>query len=484
MLLSIFLSLSRSTVYFEENFDNDDWEQNWLYSRHRPIRGDSIMGNFRLSSGAYYGNQRAQRGLQTMDQAAWYQITSRLKTPFNTSGRDFVLQYTIRFENGYDCSGGYLKLLNSSLAPLKFHSGSPFLLMFGAEVCKPNRRKVHFLIPHNGSEHDNRHYVESFTDELTHAYSLVIRANRSYEVRLDGVARASGELNTDFELGGAELIPDPSDAMPADWDSRKLVADPSDAQPETWDDRPVIPDASAQQPADWREHIQGKWSAPLIANPDYLGPWKPKLIANPAYRGEWTPRMVPNPVYVRDESFGVFEDIAFVGIEVFQSKPGAIYDNILLTDDVALAEGRLRENFLNYREEEFTMYKRVQQDKAAEEELKKLRERENAALTDEDFYTSAGGTEEDSSSTTIVEPDDAFVFPSEDVTDPPSAADFEFPFDVKHNKYFLQREKIGLRKGSSASRRHWQEHRGRKQHEMELPEHRRFSDVAGDEAKY
>jgi calreticulin len=208
------------------------------------------------------------------------------------------------------------------------------------------------------------------------------------------------------------------------------------------------------------------------------------MIPNPAYKGEWTPKMIPNPLYLRDEKFGVFEDIAYVGIEVFQSKPGSIYDNILLTDDLAYAEQKLRENFLQYREDEFTMYKRVQQDKAAEEELRKLRERENAALTDEEFYTSAGGTAEDSSSTTVVEPDEAFVFPSEDVTDPPSAADFEFPFDVKHNKYFLEREKMGIRKSSSGSRRNWKEHRDRKQQENEMPEGRLFSEPAGEGAKY
>jgi calreticulin len=187
--------------------------------------------------------------------------------------------------------------------------------------------------------------------------------------------------------------------------------------------------------------------------------------------------MIPNPVYVNDEKFGVFEEIAYVGIEVFQAKPGSIYDNILLTDDLAYAEQKLRENFLQYRDEEFSMYRRVQQDKAAEEELRKLREKENQQVTDEELYTGKGESgSEISSSTTIDEDTKDFVFPTDDVTDPPTAADFEFPFDVEHNKYFLEKQKMNARKSSAGGRRNWREHRLEKQHGQELPEDREFSE--------
>ena len=135
-----------STVYFEDNFDDDDWEQHWVYSRHRPTKGQGKMGTFRLTSGAYYGNQRAQRGIQTVDDEAYYQITSKFKQPFNTSGKDFIMQYTVRLENGFGCSGAYIKLLNSSAQPIRFSENSPYSLMFGPDVCKPNTHKVLFII--------------------------------------------------------------------------------------------------------------------------------------------------------------------------------------------------------------------------------------------------------------------------------------------------------------------------------------------------
>jgi calreticulin len=406
-----------------------------------------------------------------MDDAAWYQITSRFKQTFNTSGKDFILQYTVRFENGYECSGGYIKLLNSSIAPLKFSSATPYNVMFGPEVCKPNRHKVQFMIVRNETDHDNRHYVDCFHDELTHAYTLIIFANRTYEVRLDGKKTVGGDLNTDFELGGTDLIPDPDDLIPDDWDNRKEIPDPDDHNPDDWDDRAAIPDPDAREPPEWREHVHGKWTPPLIQNPDYLGVWKPKMIKNPAYKGEWAPRLIPNPSFVIDKEFGVFEDLSYVGIEVFQAKPGSIYDNILVTDDLEYAEKQLRDNFLQWRDEEFAMYKRVQQDKQAEEELKKLREKENQQLTEEDFYTShEGNEEEDSSSTTVEEQDDNFAFPSDDVSDAPTAADFEFPYDVGRNKYFLEKEKFDVRRSSAQGRAKWRQHRESKRQARELRE--------------
>jgi calreticulin len=481
-MLPFFLSFSLAFVYLEEKFDDDDWEQNWVFSRHRPVRGDSRTGSFRLTSGAYYGNQAVQRGIQTMDEAAWYQVTSKFKKPFNTTGKDFVFQYTVRFENGYDCSGGYLKILNSSAVPLKFNSDSPYEIMFGPEVCKkPMRHKLQLLISRNGTQRSNNQYLDCYNDELTHAYTLIILANRTYQVRLDGKTMLNGSVTGDFELGGSEMIPDPEDQIPDDWDSREEIPDPEDHKPENWDDRAVIPDPDARQPPEWRDHVHGKWTPPLIQNPDYLGPWKPKMIANPAYRGEWTPRLIPNPVHLADPGFAAWDDLLYVAVEVFQVKPGSIFDNILVTDDIEYAEKQLRENFLQYRDDEFAMYKRVQQDKQAEEELKKLRDRDGQVRTEDDVYTHGSKSEsEESSSTTVDEPDQNFNFPSDDVSDAPTAADFEFPYDVSHNRYFLERQKGATWIASSQTRAKWREHREQKRHSRELAEHEQLSSGNGE----
>lgn len=462
-----------ATVYFEDNFNDDDWEQHWVYSRHRPTKGQGKMGTFRLSSGAYYGNQRAQRGIQTVDDGAYYQITSKFKQPFNTSGKDFILQYTIRFENGYECSGGYIKLLNSSAQPIRFSEGSPYSLMFGPDVCKPNTHKLMFIINRNETTRDNHQYIDSFSDELTHAYTLIIFANRSYEIRLDGKKEHAGDLDTDFELGGTSMIPDPDDTMPEDWDNRKMIPDPDDHKPSDWDDRQIIPDLTAQQPAEWRESVHGKWTPPLIQNPNYRGIWKQKMIENPNYNGEWVPKMIKNPNSLSDPGFGVFQDLSYVGIEVFQITAGSIFDNILITDDLEYAEKQLRLNFLQYQKDEFSMYNRVLQDKKAEAELRKLREKDNAELTDDLFYTksyssSSSTTSSDSTIGSNQGSDDDIS--SELLERKPTIADFQFPYNIDHNSYFIIKRQNQMRKKSASSRKKWKEDLNKLKEEMEVPE--------------
>ena len=470
-MLPVFFLLA--TVFFEDNFDDDDWDRRWIQSRNRPIKGDGKIGSFRLTAGAYYGSQSAQRGLQTVDEAAYYQFSSKLAQPMNTSGRDFVLQYTVRFENGYECSGGYVKLLSSSMQPQKFSGNSQYLLMFGPEVCKPNTHKVMFIVERNDTYHDNKEFVDSFYDELTHAYTLIIFANRTYQIRLDGQFALGGDIDDHFELFGSKLIPDPDDQMPEDWDNRKVIPDPDDVKPDYWDERPLIEDPDATQPPEWREDINGKWKPPLIQNPNYRGIWKPRVIQNPNYQGEWVPRMIENPEYVRDPGFGVFEDIGYIGLEVFQVTPGSIFDNFLITDDVEYAEKKLHENFLQYKSDEFAMYKRVLQDRAAEEELRKLREKESAEITDDDFYTQSSSGYSDSSSSSISEESSSiFNFRSDEITDAPDPKDFEFPYNIDNNPYFIKKKSLQIKKSSKKRLRKWQDEREEKKIEEEVSESR------------
>ena len=471
-MIFLFLRLISTKVYFSETFDDDDWEERWVYSKHKPIKGEQRAGTFRLSSGSYYGNRTAQRGIQTIDDVACYQITSKFAEPFNTSGKDFILQYTVKFEKGYECSGGYIKLLNSKIKPLKFSSTTPYELTFGPDVCKkPKTNKVLFIISKNDSIVDNRKYIEAKTDELTHAYTLIIYKNHSYEIRIDGIKQNGGDLSTDFELSGSKMIPDPSDKIPDDWDNREFIPDPTDKKPDDWDDRQIINDPDMIKPNDWDEKLNGEWKAPLINNPDYKGVWKQKMIPNPNYKGDWVPKMIPNPSYFYDENFGVFEDLSFLGIEVFQNTPGTIFDNFLVTDDLEYSENVLRMNFLQYKEEEASMYKRVLQDRAAEAEMKKIRQRESNQLTEDDFYSQTSTSSETSSIETGIEEDISnFDFDSDEITDLPKPSLFNFPYDIEHNNYFIAKKKNKFRKSSPRERNEWREEREKARQENEISE--------------
>merc|ERR1719265_2186604 len=99
-----------------------------------------------------------------------------------------------------------------------------------------------------------------------------------------------------------------------------------------------IVDAEAKKPDDWDDEEDGEWEAPMKDNPDYKGEWTAKRISNPAYKGFWEAKKNPNPEYEDDDSVYKFAEFGFLGFDLWQVKGGSIFDNIIITDDVAEAD--------------------------------------------------------------------------------------------------------------------------------------------------
>ena len=151
--------------------------------------------------------------------------------------------------------------------------------------------------------------------------------------------------------------------------------------------------ADASMPEDWDEEEDGEWEAPKISNPKctegpgcgewkrpkkpnpaYKGKWSAPMIDNPEYKvrknsasnltgvirsmiakffttrkcaltwnthyvqGVWKPRKIPNPMYFLDETpLKNVGKIGGVGIEIWTMDQGYFFDNILITDDAAVA---------------------------------------------------------------------------------------------------------------------------------------------------
>jgi len=76
----------------------------------------------------------------------------------------------------------------------------------------------------------------------------------------------------------------------------------------------------------------------MIDNPAYKGDWSVKRISNPAYKGFWEAKKIANPEYVDDDRIYSYPDFGFLGFDLWQVKGGTIFDNIILTDDVAEAD--------------------------------------------------------------------------------------------------------------------------------------------------
>jgi len=334
-LLFGFVMLSTSTIYFQEKFDAG-WESRWVKSKSKEAEGS--QGEWGWSHGKYFSDAEEDKGLQTTQDARFYQISAAFPK-FSNKGKDLVVQYSVKHEQKIDCGGGYLKLLPEPLDQEKFSGDSTYNIMFGPDICGYSTKKTHLIFTYKGVNHLIKKDIKAETDEWTHLYTLVLHSDNTYEVYIDQKEVAKGSLKEDWDMLPAKEIKDPKSSKPSDWVDDKTIPDPTDKKPEGWDDIPrEIADPDAKKPEDWDDELDGEWEAPNIPNPDYKGEWQPKMIDNPAYKGEWVHPLVPNPDYHDDDNLYLFENNRYVGFENWQVKAGTIFDNIIITDSKAEAD--------------------------------------------------------------------------------------------------------------------------------------------------
>ena len=84
-------------------------------------------------------------GIQTNQDARFYGLSAKFDKPFDNEGKDLVIQFTVKHEQSIDCGGGYVKIFNSELDQTDMHGESPYLIMFGPDICGPNTKKVHVI---------------------------------------------------------------------------------------------------------------------------------------------------------------------------------------------------------------------------------------------------------------------------------------------------------------------------------------------------
>merc|ERR1719253_2454021 len=117
-----------------------------------------------------------------------------------------------------------------------------------------------------------------------------------------------------------------------------MMVDPDDKKPADWVDEKRLVDAEATRPEEWDDDEDGVWEAPHVDNPAFKGEWVAKRISNPAYKGAWQAKKIPNPEFVDDPALYKYTDFGYVGFDVYQVKGGTIFDNVIITDDVAAAD--------------------------------------------------------------------------------------------------------------------------------------------------
>jgi calreticulin len=327
-----------ATTYFSENFDDASYSDRWTVPSK--WKDASELGTFTHTAGKYSGDEN-NKGIQTTTDARFHGTIAPLTTPFVSTGKNLVLQYTVKNEQELGCGGAYIKLLPSEGVDVdSFGGDTPYAVMFGPDKCGYKSR-THVIFTYKGNNLLIEREPRMESGSLTNTYTLIVKPDNTYEVRINNEEVQTGSLYDDWKFLEPKEINDPNESKPEDWVDAMLMDDPEDVKPEGYDDIPeTIPEEGAEQPEDWDTEEDGEWEPPMMPNPEYKGPWVPKQIENPDYKGDWEHPQIANPDYVHDDA--VYDVCAkgcgYVGFELWQVEAGTIFDNILVTDSIEEAE--------------------------------------------------------------------------------------------------------------------------------------------------
>ncbi|KAM5237940.1 calreticulin-3 [Ctenodactylus gundi] len=346
------LQVALATVYFQEEFlDGEHWRNRWVYSAN-----DSQFGHFRLSSGKFYGHKEKDKGLQTTQNGRFYAISASFP-PFSNRAKTLVIQYTVKHEQKMDCGGGYVKVFPADIEQKNLSRMTPYYIMFGPDICGFDIKKVHVILQFKNEYHANKKPIRCKVDGFTHLYTLILRPDLTYEVKIDGLSIESGSIEYDWQLSSLRSM----EAASAEAQHRGQ----EDRSTQDWEKRFL--DASSNWPSD----LDRDWPAPLLQKPPYQEGLMPEGID----RDLWLHQKMSSAQPLLPYDLAEFENIGALGLELWQVRSGTIFDNFLLTDDEEYAE-----NFGKATWGETKGPEREMDDIQAKEEMKRAREEEEEQL--------------------------------------------------------------------------------------------------------
>jgi len=371
MLLGLFFALAFATTYFKDDFsDGEAWSKRWVQSTHKPA---DERGSLTLEAGKWATDVEAEKGIHTGENARFYHYSTTFPE-FTNKDKTLVFQYTVKNEQTVDCGGMYLKLHPAGFDQTSYNGDTKYNVMFGPDFCGSTRR-CHLIFNNREKNHLIKNDISPESDTFTHTYRLVLKPDNSFDVTVDGVSKASGQLEDNFDMLPPKKINDPTKSKPADWVDNPQMDDPEDKKPEGWDDiKEEIVDPDATKPADWDDELDGEWAAPTIRNPEYKGKWSPKRIDNPLYKGPWEHPQIDNPEYKPDNTLYQYASFGGVGLEVWQVTAGTTFDNILVTDSVEEADAAY-EKFKGRKDQESALHKAEEEERSKKLEAEADKER-------------------------------------------------------------------------------------------------------------
>merc|ERR1712048_983445 len=273
------------------------------------------------ATGKWFGDEKEDAGIQTSEDSKFYGLAASFDS-FSNKGKDLIIQYQAKYEKDVECGGGYVKVGPKIADAKAFGDPTEYNIMFGPDKCGYNKR-THLIFNYKGQNVLKKSDL-SYKQEgegLSHLYTLIVKPGNTVRVEVNQEKLYEGNIKDDWEVLKPKMINDPEDKKPDDWVEEKRIVD-----------------AEAKKPDDWDDEDDGEWEAPMKDNDAYKGDWNGKRISNPAYKGFWEAKKIANPEYEDDDSVYKYADFGFIGFDLWQVKGGTIFDNVIITDDVAEAD--------------------------------------------------------------------------------------------------------------------------------------------------
>merc|ERR1739838_793030 len=314
------------------------------------------MGKWVATAGKWYKDEAEDKGIQTSEDSRFFGISAGFES-FSNEGKDLIIQYQAKYEKDVECGGGYMKIGPKMSDATAFGDPTVYNIMFGPDKCGYTKR-THLIFNYKGKNVLKKSDL-SYKQEgegTSHLYRLILKPDNTVRVEIDEEKIYEGSLKEDWEMLEAKEISDPDDKKPDDWVDDSMMDDPEDKKPDDWDDEE-----------------DGEWEAPMKDNPAYKGDWYVKRVSNPAYKGVWEAKKTANPEYVDDDNLYKYDDFGFIGFDLWQVKGNSIFDNVIITDDVAEADAFVKK---------WKTLSEVEKAKKKEEDDKKAEEAKAAADSD------------------------------------------------------------------------------------------------------
>ena len=329
------VALASGKIYFSETFGSG-WEDRWTPSTWKESEG--TQGTWVASAGKWFKDEDEDKGIQTGQDSRFFGISASFAS-FSNADKDLIVQYQAKYEKDVECGGGYLKIGPTMSDPKAFGDPTVYNIMFGPDKCGYSKR-THLIFNYKGKNVLKKADLAYKQDGegTSHLYRMVLKPDNTVRVDIDEEKIYEGSLKEDWEVLQPKEITDPEDKKPSDWVDDSMMDDPEVTKPEDWVEEKRIVDPEASKPDDWDDEEDGEWEAPMKDNPEYKGEWFAKRISNPEYKGVWTAKMISNPEYVDDDAVYKYADFGFIGFDLWQVKGGTIFDNVIVTDDVAEAD--------------------------------------------------------------------------------------------------------------------------------------------------